>query len=112
MPSCLRISFFILPPLKAVCRSGTNYTNRFLFFSVYHNEQALAIRDTYGYPPLFIFRMVGIRNSNRERISKNGGGLSKIDPVFSQILTRLALVPIKLNWHSGIKEDHGLIVKG
>src|SRR5687768_16093487 len=90
MLSSLRISFFIFPPFEAVCCSGANYTNRFRAFSVYHNEQALAIRETYGHPPLFIFRMIGIGNGDRQGISQNSGGLSKIDSVFSQILPRLA----------------------
>jgi hypothetical protein len=102
---------FLLPPLEAVCHSSANYTDRFLFFSMYHNEQALAIRETHRHPALFIFRMVGIGNGDRQRIGKNSGGLSEIDPVFPQILPRLAFIPLKLDWHSGIKQERRLIVK-
>jgi hypothetical protein len=56
--------------------------------------------------------MIGIKNGNRQRISKNSGGLGEIDPVFSQILPRLALIPLKLDWHSGIKQERRKIVKG
>ncbi len=71
----------------------------------------MAIRETDGHPPLFIFRMVGISDRDRQRIAENGRLLSKIDPMFSQILPRLALIPLKLDWHSGIKQEHCLAVK-
>ena len=55
--------------------------------------------------------MVGIGNGDRRRIGKNGRSLRKVDSVFSQILPRLALIPLKFDWHSGIKQERRLIVK-
>jgi hypothetical protein len=84
------MSFFLFPPLEAAVRALIMRMVS-LFFSVYHSEQALAIRETYGHPPLFIFRMVGIGNGDRQRISENSGGLSKIDSVFLRFCRALRL---------------------
>ena len=64
---------------------------------MYHNEQAPATRQSHSQPALLVFRVIGIRDGDREGINENRGGLIEIDTVLSQIALGLTRIPLKLN---------------
>lgn len=57
---------------------------------MYHDKQPMAIRHTYSHPTLLVVGMIGIRNRDREGVSKNRGSLVEIDPMLSKIASALS----------------------
>jgi hypothetical protein len=66
---------------------------------MYHDEQPPASRESYGHPSLLDLRVIGIRDGDRECVSKNRGSLRELDAMFSQIAPGLPGIPFKLDRH-------------
>jgi hypothetical protein len=95
------VAFFILPPLARVGRTRADDSDDLLLIllSVYHDEQALAMRDAHDHPTLLVVRVVRVGDRDRQRVGKYSARFVETDPVPLLVAPRFAWIPLEPDGH-------------
>ena len=74
-----------------------------IVFRVYHDEQALAMRDAHDHPTLLVVRMVRVGNRDRQQVGKHSARFVEADPMPLQIAPFLPRIRFEPSRHSRIE---------